>query len=80
MKVVIEAWEDSYGCLRHERMKVDGKNSLSVHPLCECPEDAIIGRDLVGCCDVADLMQMAHAAGIAGEPFICDVIDVEGDE
>jgi hypothetical protein len=77
MQVIINSWEDE-DYARHEEMKIDGKGSLSVHPLCECPEDAIIGRDLVSCCEVAELMAKAHEAGKRGEPFEYDVIEGEG--
>jgi hypothetical protein len=78
MKIIINSWKDS-DWLAHETMKIDGKRSLSVHPLSECPEDAIIGRDLVSCSDVADLMSRAHAAGKAGELFECEYINGEED-
>jgi hypothetical protein len=77
MKVTVNTWESDYDNLRSESMKINGKQGLRVHPLCECPEDAIIGRDLVSCCDVAELMAKAHAAGAAGEPFEYDVIEGE---
>ena len=52
-----------------ERMEIDGKKRLSVFPLCDCPEDAIIERSLVGCRRVVDFMREAHAAGVRGEPL-----------
>jgi hypothetical protein len=53
--VKVESWTD-YNDFTHEKLLVDGKRVFSVHPLCECPEDAIIGRDLLSCGDVADFL------------------------
>lgn len=39
----------------------------SVYPLCECPEDAIIGRSLISCSRILDLMLLAYNAGKNGE-------------
>jgi len=33
---------------RRERLLIDGDEVLSAHPLTECPEDAILERDLLG--------------------------------
>ena len=66
MKIVITQAEDDVGLMR-ERMEIDGKYVLSVGPLCECPEDAIIGRDLVGCHDVFEYMKKAWTAAKRGE-------------
>lgn len=40
-----------------------------VSPLCECPEDAIIGRSLVSCATIIDYMRKAYEAGKNGEDF-----------
>lgn len=55
--------------LEHQAMKIDGKERLFVGPLCECPEDAIIGRDLVSCKAVSSFMREAYEAGKRGEEF-----------
>lgn len=34
--------------LRRERLLIDGSETMDVGPLSECPEDAILERDLVG--------------------------------
>lgn len=68
MKIIIKSFTDP-DYLIHEKMEIDGKEALSVGPLCECPEDAIIGRDLISCNDVADYMQKAYDAGKNGEEF-----------
>lgn len=74
MKIVITEIYDSYECrVINEQMQIDGKGAMSVGDLSDCPEDAIIGRDLVDCGQVCDLMEKAHAAGKAGEPFVVEV-------
>ena len=50
-----------------EQMFIDGKDELFVTDLSECPEDAIIGRDLVSCQKVVQYMIMAYEAGKRGE-------------
>ena len=73
MKIKIAQYEDSDFCLI-EDLEIDEKHRLCVHPLYECPEDAIIGRDLVSCSDVVDYMKEAYEAGKRGEDFIVEVV------
>lgn len=47
----------------------------SVRPLCECPEDAIIGRGLISCGRIIDLMKLAYQAGKNGEEFVVKTIE-----
>jgi hypothetical protein len=68
MIIEVKIWEDS-DCCQHQEMIIDGKESVSVHPLSECPEDAIIERDLVSCTDIVTFMQLAYNAGKNGEEF-----------
>jgi len=67
MNIVITDSSNDYRSM--EEMSIDGKHVLTVADLSECPEDAIIGRDLVSCGDVVNYMELAHKAGKAGEPF-----------
>lgn len=48
-----EGWEG----LRRETLIIDEKKVMSVGPLSECPEDAILERDLVGPSDFASLLE-----------------------
>ena len=73
MKIVIKQSENCDGAACEE-MEINGKNSLSVYPLYECPEDAIIGRNLVSCSDVAAYMADAYNAGKNGEEFSIETI------
>lgn len=79
MKIVITVSTDS-DYYESEAMTIDGKDSVSVHPLCECPEDAIIGRDLISCQEIAELMKKAYTAGKNGEKFEVEVIESNPDE
>lgn len=54
-------------------MIINGVIRLSVHPLCDCPEDAIIGRDLISCEAIASFMKEAYEAGSRGEQFNASV-------
>lgn len=44
--IKVEWCEDDYAS--RERLIVDGKVVMHVGPLCECPEDATLERDLEG--------------------------------
>ncbi len=54
-----------------EQLWIDGKHFLTVGSLCECPEDAIIGRALIPCTTIAELMEMAHRKG--NEEFVLKI-------
>lgn len=54
--VKVSSYEDRDYCI-HEKLTVNGKDIFRVHPLCECPEDAIIGRDLVSCSEIASFLE-----------------------
>jgi hypothetical protein len=61
--------------LERQTMIIGGKERLYVGPLSDCPEDAIIERDLVSCVDVANYMKEAYEAGKRGENFSIEVVD-----
>jgi len=68
MNIKIKTGADSEG-LKRETMFIDGKERLHVQALCDCPEDAIIGRNLVSCSQVSRYMREAYEAGKAGQEF-----------
>lgn len=74
MKIIIHRGYNPESCLTEE-MEIDGVNKLSVYPLYESPEDATIERDLVGCSDVANYMNMAYLAGKNGEEFSIEIVE-----
>lgn len=69
MKIVITKSQESWVDIEH--MEIDGKERLSVGG--GEPEDAIIGRDLVSCQEIAGLMKEAYNAGINGAPFDIEI-------
>ena len=50
--VTVRSWEDSDFCT-HDKLFINGKEVFNVGPLSECPEDAIIGRDLISSDEIA---------------------------
>lgn len=54
--VKVRSWEDSDYCT-HDKLFINGKEYFSVGPLSECPEDAIIGRDLISSDDIASFLK-----------------------
>lgn len=54
--VLVESYEDSDYCT-HDKLTINGKSVFRVHPLSECPEDAIIGRDLISCAEIASFLE-----------------------
>lgn len=68
MKIDIYSWEDDDGCTR-QAMYFDGKRKQSVKPLWDCPEDAIIGRDLLDCEDLLSYFQKGYETAQKGESF-----------
>ena len=66
MKVTLRTNTAEFGEERHELL-VDNGPRHYIGPLCECPEDAIIGRSLIDGYDLLNLIKIAHVAGKAGE-------------
>jgi hypothetical protein len=65
MKIeLLQAWIDGDICVR---MAVDGEHFCDVGR--SEPEDATVDRDLAFVLRIPDLMERAHAAGVAGEPI-----------
>lgn len=58
-------WEQHYKVL----VEKDGKKieGFSAGPLCECPEDATLGRDLGYAFSAVDFMRIGYEAGKSGE-------------
>lgn len=55
--VTVASYTDDYDYTTSDVLLVDGKKKFSVSPLCECPEDAIIGRDLISGDDIANFLK-----------------------
>jgi hypothetical protein len=54
VKVVASTGWEGFRC---ERLEIDGMDVLSAGPLSECPEDAILERDLLGPSDYSSLLK-----------------------
>lgn len=66
MKVVVKVSKrDDFG--DSHVVEIDGASSFRIHPLCECPEDAVIGRDLIDGHDIAAAIRLGYEAGKRGE-------------
>lgn len=76
MKVDIYSWEN-YDGQTCQALYIDGKYSTSVYPLCECPEDAIIGRDLKDCDDLAHYMKKGYELAKSGDTLEIEYHDVD---
>jgi len=53
--------DEKYGEQDMSILLIDGKNSLSVGNLCECPEDATIDRDLIAFVIIASLLSLTSS-------------------
>jgi len=59
-------------------ISIDGKESFCVSD--GEPEDATLARDFNDCWGVVDLMKKAHEAGVNGEEFIVESMEVSIDD
>lgn len=77
MKIIYRETDNVYDDLAADEMVVydNEDNRIGreyVGPLCECPEDAIIGRDLISCGTIIYYMKKAYEAGKNGEELIIE--------
>lgn len=79
MKVVVASCEDSDGYKR-QILYIDEIVMESIAPLCECPEDAIIGRSLVSCGDIVHYMRLAYEVGKSGEEVTFEIRKMTDDD
>jgi hypothetical protein len=63
----------------HDVLVLNDQNNLEVNyfisSLCECSEDAIIGRDLIDGYDLIKIAKLAYEAGKNGEELILEMAD-----
>lgn len=57
VEVKVVTGQARYVDARTETLYVDGKEWMYAGPLCECPEDAILERDLLGPSDFVSLLK-----------------------
>lgn len=77
MKIKLYSWINSYDELESNVLNIDDKKTIRIQPLCECPEDAIIGRDLISGEDIIQFMKLSYEAGKNGEEFDIEYFDKE---
>jgi hypothetical protein len=69
---------DSYEGTADLEIEVDERLlGCCVGNMSECPEDANLGRDLRFVLKIPDWLGRAHAAGVRGESFDLEVIEVD---
>lgn len=66
MKIRLNVSTDYDGNEIHD-LFINDKEDLSIRSLSECPEDAIIGRDLIDGNQIIDYIQMGYDAAKRGE-------------
>lgn len=76
MKVKIVHTQSKWG-YSIETMYFDEKQQKVVRDLSDCPEDAIIGRDLVDCHELYLAMEKGYQLALAGETLELEYIDGE---
>jgi hypothetical protein len=67
MKIQIKTIQEDFST--RQAFFIDGEKVKGVCDLSECPEDAIIGRSLIDCCDLLDFFKMGYEAGKKNEPL-----------
>ena len=67
---IVRSYKDDYA--PWDELIIDGKERYNSRPFCECPEDAILGRALIGADEIADLMKKAYECGQSG-----DLLEIE---
>lgn len=78
MKIEVYLKKDEYGSDERFELAVNGRYQFSIgNGLSECPEDAILGRDLNFVFSIPNLMKQAYEAGKNGEEFDIEWLDEE---
>lgn len=63
-----------YEDFEEHQLEIDGKKDRCIAPLSECPEDAIVGRDLVDGHDIIAYIRMGFDAAKRGEELEVEII------
>lgn len=69
-KIVIKVVDDSSSEYSRQTLFINNEEAATVSDLYECPEDAIIGRDLVDCNDIQYWIQYGYNAAKLGDELI----------
>lgn len=72
MKKIIFRVEENIDddCFTRQTLFEDDVEIANVSDLCDCPEDAIIGRDLVNCNDIQEWIKYGYDAAKRGDELI----------
>lgn len=79
MKLTIITGTSNYAECDWDELRIEGKHVYNSRPLCECPEDAILGRGLIGASEIAELMRKAYDCGKSGGEFEVEEKQDDGD-
>ena len=72
--------DGQYGEQDRSILLIDGKKRVNIGNLCECPEDAIIGRGLIDADDIMSYMEEAYKLGGKGKEVIFSSRKITADE
>ena len=61
----------------HHEVFIDGESAFEIGDLNECPEDAMIGRDLLDGDDILAAIKRGYEAGKRGEELEIEVVEEE---
>jgi len=74
MKIILTIKEDREGNTAHS-LCVGDLTKFSIYSLCECPEDAIIGRYLIDGYDLLYMLKLGHELGKDGEELEIEILN-----
>lgn len=70
-KIVIRVEEDNDDdCFTRQTLFANDEEIANVNDLQDCPEDAIIGRDLVDCNDIQEWIRYGYDAAKRGDELV----------
>jgi hypothetical protein len=76
MKIVLKVSVDKTDYTETHKLIIDEKEYEYIYSLSECPEDAIIGRDLIDGGDIIKYIKMGFEAAKAGEELDIQTVEV----
>ena len=71
MKILVTSGTDRDQC-DWDELRIDGRDVHSSRSLCECPEDAMLGRSLTGAHEIAAWLKAAYESGKRGDEFVIE--------
>ena len=74
MKVLLKISTNEYDDTPTHNLEINGEESATITSLSECPEDAIVGRDLIDGKDIIKYIKMGFEAGKRNEELIIEEV------